>query len=122
MEIGNQIVHGANFAATAKKQSHGYNAASGGLHDWTTQGALALEEIDAALFSLPVGELSDLIETKRGFHIIRIVERDQASRTSFLDAQVDIKKEIEGEKRKVVFDKYVAKLKKEIPVEYLVNE
>ena len=122
VEVGNQIVHGANFAATAKKQSHGYDAAAGGLHDWTTQGALALDEIDEAIFSLPVGELSDLIETKRGFHIVRVVERELASRTSFLDAQVDIKKEIEGEKRKVAFDKYVAKLKKEIPVEYLLNE
>ena len=122
VEIGNQIVHGANFAATAKKQSHGFNAALGGLHDWTTQGALALEEIDKAIFSLPVGELSDLIETKRGFHIVRVVERVEATRTSFLDAQVDIKKKIEGEKRKAAFDKYIKKLREEIPVEYLINE
>lgn len=122
VEVGNQIVHGANFAATAKKQSHGFNAASGGVHDWTTQGALALEEIDEALFSLPVGELSDLIETKRGFHIVRVVERTAANRTPFLEAQIEIKKRIEGEKRKVAFDKYVKKLREEIPVEYLVNE
>ena len=122
VEIGNRIVHGANFAATAKAHSHGYNASEGGFCDWTTQGALALEEIDKAVFSLPVGELSDLIETKRGFYIVRVIERELASRTSFLDAQVDIKKEIEGEKRKAAYDKYVDKLKKEIPVEYLANE
>ena len=122
VEIGNQIVHGANFAATAKKQSHGFDAAVGGLHDWTTKGALALDEIDAAIFSLPVGELSDLIETKRGYHIVRVVERTEAHRTSFLDAQADIKKEIAGEKRKAAFDKYIQKLRDEIPVEYLVNE
>jgi len=122
VEIGNQIVHGANFAATAKKLSHGFNAASGGLHDWTTQGALALEEIDEALFSLPVGELSDLIETKRGFHIVRIVERTSANRTPFLEAQVEIKKKIQGEKRQAAFKKYIKKLREEIPVEYLVNE
>ena len=122
VEIGNQIVHGANFAATAKKRSHGFNAASGGVRDWTTQGALALEEIDKALFSLPVGELSDLIQTERGFHIVRVTKRDEASRTSFLDAQGDIKKQIEGEKRKAAFGKYVKKLREEIPVEYLTNE
>ena len=122
VEIGNRVLYGASFAATAKAHSHGYNAAGGGQFDWTTQGALALEEIDKAIFSLPIGELSDLIETKRGFHIVRVTEREQASRTSFLDAQVDIKKEIEGEKRKAAFDKHVAKLRKEIPVEYLANE
>ena len=119
VEIGNQIVHGANFAATAKKQSHGYNAFSGGSHDWTTKGALALDEIDKAIFSIPVGELSDLIETKRGFHIVRVVEREDANRTPFLEAQVEIKKEIEGEKRMAAFKKYVAKLREDIPVEYL---
>ena len=122
VEIGNRIVHGANFAATAKAYSHGYNASSGGQGDWTTQGALALEEIDKAIFSLPIGELSDLIETQRGFHIVRVTDREQASRTSFLDAQIDIKKAIEGEKRKAAYDKYVDKLRKEIPVEYLTNE
>ena len=122
VDIGNRIVHGANFAATAKAHSHGFNAAAGGFCDWTTQGALVLEEIDKAVFSQPVGELSDLIETERGLYIVRVIEREQASRTSFLDAQVDIKKEIEGEKRKAAFDKYVDKLRKEIPVEYLTNE
>jgi len=111
VEIGNQIVHGANFAATAKKRSHDFNAASGGQHDWTTQGALALDEIDNAIFSLPVGELSDLIETQRGYHIVRVIERE-----------TEIKKEIEGKKRKAAFDKYIKKLREEIPVEYLVNE
>jgi len=81
-----------------------------------------LEEIDKAIFSLPIGELSDLIETQRGFHIVRVTDREQASRTSFLDAQIDIKKAIEGEKRKAAYDKYVDKLRKEIPVEYLTNE
>ena len=122
VEIGNQVVHGANFAATAKKQSHGFNAASGGQHDWTTQGALALDKIDEAIFSLPVGELSDLIETQRGFHIVRVIERTPANRTPFLEAQMDIKKKIEGEKRKAAFEKYAAKLREEIPVEYLINE
>ena len=121
-KIGNQIIHGANFNATAKKHSHGFKAASGGQHDWTTQGALALDEIDEAIFSLPVGELSELIETKRGFHIVRVIERAEASRTPFLEAQIEIKKKIVGEKRKVLFDKYIAKLREEIPVEYLINE
>jgi len=122
VDIGNRIVHGANFSATAKEHSHGFNAAAGGFCDWTSQGALALEEIDKAVFTLPVGELSDLIETKRGFYIVRVIEREPASRTSFLDAQVDIKQEIENEKRKAAFNKYVDKLRKEIPVEYLTNE
>jgi parvulin-like peptidyl-prolyl isomerase len=122
VELGNQIVYGANLAAVAKKSSHGFLASDGGQHDWTTKGALVLKEIDQAIFSLPVGELSDIIETSDGYHVIRVIERTEATRKPFLDAQVDIKQRIEGEKRKQAFDKHIEKLKREIPVEYFLND
>jgi parvulin-like peptidyl-prolyl isomerase len=122
IELGNQIVYGANLSAVAKKSSHGYLASFGGTHDWTTKGNLVLKQIDDAIFTLPVGELSDLIETKDGYHIVRVTEREEESRTPFLEAQVDIKKQIEEERRKAAFEEYVKELKRDIPVEYLVNE
>ena len=122
VEIGNQIVYGANLAAVAKKSSHGFLASEGGQHDWTTKGALVLKEVDEAIFSLPVGELSDIIESRDGYHVIRVIERTEAKTKPFLEAQVEIKQRIESENRKQAFDKHVAKLKQEIPVEYFLNE
>ena len=122
VELGNQIVYGANLAAVARKSSHGFLASDGGKHDWTTQGALVLKEIDEAIFSLPVGELSDIIESRDGYHVIRVIERTEATRKPFLEAQVEIKQRIEAEKRQQAFDKHVEKLKSEIPVEYFLND
>lgn len=118
MALGDEIVYGANFAAVAKKSSHGFSAAQGGRHDWTTKGALVLKEIDAAIFTLPLNELSDIIETADGFHIVRVLERTEATHTPFLEAQVEIKSRLMDEKREIAFEDHLKKLKQEIPVEY----
>lgn len=117
VELGNKIVYGAKLSAVAKESSHGFMASDGGQHDWTSRGSLVLKEIDAAIFELPVGTLSDIIETRDGYHIVRVVERNERSKKSFLDAQIDIKKLIEDEKRDKAFKEHLKKLKAEIPVE-----
>lgn len=119
VELGDKVVFGAALKGVAEKHSHGYSAHCGGQHDWTTRDSLVLKEIDQAIFTLPVGKLSDLIETKRGFHIVRVLEREDASVTSFRDAQIEIKKKIEGNRRVEAYDNYLAELKKKIPVEIL---
>ena len=121
-KLSSQIVHGANLAALAKKSSHGFLASAGGQQDWTSKNALVLKEIDEAIFTLPTGALSSIIETKDGFHIVRVIERTEAGHTSFLEAQVDIKKEILAKKRKAAYDKHLAELREQIPVEYMIND
>lgn len=118
VELGNQVVYGANLSAIAKKSSHGFYASKGGQHDWTSKNALALKELDKAIFSLPVGELSDKIETRDGFHIVRVLERTDATFKPFLEAQVEIKKRLLDKKRDEAFKKHLEKLKDEIRVEY----
>ncbi len=117
-ELLDQVVYGANLAALAKKNSHGFRAAEGGQHDWTSKGALVLTELDEAIFSLPVGELSKKMESADGFHVVRVLERTDATHKPFLEAQVEIKKQLEDAKRNEAFQEHLEKLKAEIPVEY----
>ncbi len=121
VEMGNQIVYGANFASVAKKGSHGFNAAGGGQHDWTSQGSLVLTQLDQAIFSLPIGELSEKIETTDGFHVVRVLERTDATHKPFLEAQVEIKQRMLDEKRNAAFEKHLKKLRQEIQVEYFLG-
>jgi len=120
--LGNDIVYGGNFSAAAKASSHGFKASNGGRYDWTTKGSLASKEINDFLFSAPVGDLSDIIETQNGFHIVRVVERTEASRTPFLEAQTEIKKQIKSTQGSEAYRKHLLKIKKQIPVEYFINE
>lgn len=108
-EMGNEVwqqvaqnpdLRGPVFSEIAKAKSHGITAAQGGSHDWTTRGALRSAEIDAALFSLEIGQLSDIIESEIGFHIIRVLERKEAGRTPFTEAQAKIAKILEAAGKK----------------------
>ena len=116
-QIGNEIVYGANFEAVAKKNSDGFNADNGGLNEWTTKGSIVHEKVDEAIFSLPVGSLSDRIESKVGFHIVRVLDRRAEGYIPFSESQDEIKAKIKKQKQDESLKKYIETLKKEIPVE-----
>ncbi len=120
--LGNRLVHGASLPALAKKSSHGFRADQGGQHDWTGRDALVLKELDEAIFSLPIGKLSDVIETRDGLHIVRVIDRQEAGIKPFTEAQADIKKRLKLKMREDAFEQHLAKLKKKIPVEYFTLE
>ena len=100
----------------AQRQSQGADASEGGYHDWTTRGSLASEAIDQAIFTLPAGRLSERLEDSEGFHIVRVIERIEAGRVPFEQAQVDIKETLRKERVKEQIMAYVDKLKQQIPV------
>lgn len=114
--MGNQVIDGASFAEVAKAQSDGPTAESGGQRDWTNKGSLRNKDIDRAIFSLPVGKLSPIIEDDRGLHIVRVVEREEARRKPFVEAQVEIKEKIRQERIRKQHEAYTEKLRKQIPV------
>ncbi len=119
--IGNEVwqrvgkqpgLRGPVFAEIAKQKSHGFTAQAGGTHDWTTKDALRSKEIDQALFSLQIGQLSNVIETERGFHIIRVLEREEAGCTPFTKAQATIRKALGRNQTQGFAQLEVAKLRK----------
>lgn len=114
--MGNEVFRGAALAAVAKRSSQGVTAVDGGKFDWTTKGSLRSTEIDQALFSLPVGYLSKIIEDDQGCHIIRVTERQEESVVPFLEVQREIRKKIKEERSETALSEYVEKLRNEFPV------
>lgn len=114
--MGNLVLDGAPLAEVAKAQSHGPTASQGGFRDWTTQGSLLSTTLDQALFGLPVGQLSQILEDDREFHIIRVVERQDAARVPFTEAQVEIREKINDQRQKTAREAYLARIKQQIPV------
>jgi hypothetical protein len=114
--LGNQVLGGAPLAEVAKAASDGPSAAEGGQRRWTTKGSLVCGELDRALFELPVGRLSPIIEGPTGFHIIRVLEREDVRVAPFLEAQVDIREKIVHQRTEKQFREYMAKLEARIPI------
>ena len=119
--IGNEVwqrvskqpgLRGPMFTDFAKEKSHGFTAQAGGQHDWTTKGALRNEEINQSLFSLKIGQMSNVIESESGFHIVRVLDRKQAGCTPFTEAQASIRKELGKDQQKGLAQAELAKLRK----------
>jgi len=120
--MGNEVLAGRPFAEVAKARSEGPTAKSGGAFDWTCRGSLASKPLDEAIFSLPVGELSTIIEDGTGLSIVRVIERQDAGRTPFLEAQVQIRQTLRDERRRKQQESYLARLRAQTPVWTVFDE
>ncbi|NQT40241.1 MAG: peptidyl-prolyl cis-trans isomerase [Planctomycetes bacterium] len=115
--MGNLVVRqGKPFAEVARAHSEGAAAAQGGARSWAAKGALVSRVLDDARFSLPVGQMSQIIEDDKGFHIIRVVQREEAACKSFAEVQTEIREKITGRGRAERQERYLVRLRKEIPV------
>lgn len=101
------------FVDLAPKYSDAYNANDGGLHDWTSQGALRDTTLDTALFTLPVGALGPMLETDNALHIVRVVERREAGATPFRELQDEIRGKIMDESYQSQMRELIGKLRRE---------
>lgn len=74
-ELRKQIVEGANFAELAKKFSDDTGSGTqGGDLGWQKRGTF-VTEFEAAVYNLEKNQLSEVVETEFGFHIIQLLER-----------------------------------------------
>jgi hypothetical protein len=106
-------VRGPAFAEVAKARSDGFTAKEGGLHDWTTKGALRATVIDDALFTLQIGQMSLILETEDSFHIVRVLERKEAGREPFTEVQGKIREKLKEERFQAGVEQYLTKLRRD---------
>lgn len=104
------------FADVAQAKSEGFNAAKGGLYDWTNQGSLKAAVVDNAIFTLPIGQMSPILDSGTGFHIVRVLERTEAGCRPFSEVQNDIREKLKDERMLVAQRKYLADLRKRAKV------
>ncbi len=97
-EMGREAYFGGNLQAVAREKSQEPLARSGGLHEWTEQGALASGELDKEIFSIELNAMSEIITDAQGFHIIRVLDRQLAGLTPLSQVQDEIRAKIRKDK------------------------
>jgi len=81
---------GADFAALAREYSEDEGTAvNGGDLDYFSRGQM-VPEFEAAAFSLEPGQISDLVQSQFGFHIIKVVDHQQAETRSLDEMRAQI--------------------------------
>jgi len=80
---------GADFAELAKKNSDDNSAAEGGELPWYGRGA-TVAPFETAAFALKPKEISNVVETQFGYHIIQLLEKEDAKLKPFDDVKAEL--------------------------------
>jgi peptidyl-prolyl cis-trans isomerase D len=96
-DVLEKLKSGADFAAMAKQYSEDSSASQGGEIGWIVRGQTVKEFEDAA-FRMKAGEVSDLIRTSYGFHIIKVFDKQQAHLQTFDEVKGQIREDLSKQK------------------------
>jgi peptidyl-prolyl cis-trans isomerase D len=97
-ELLAKVKAGADFAQLATKYSEDeVSKAKGGDLDFFPQGQM-VPEFDKAAFSMKPGEISDLVKTQYGYHIIKVIDKKAATTKPLEEVRAQIEDELKWER------------------------
>ncbi len=120
-DIRQKLQKGEDFAALAKEFSQGPSSAKGGDLGYFRRGQMAKPFEDAA-FALMPGEVSDVVETKFGYHLIKVIEKKPETTIALEGIREVLGRYLTQEKVQKEVSLYVQKLKENAKVEVYLTE
>lgn len=111
-----KLNNGADFAEMAKEFSTGPSGPNGGDLNYIVKGQ-TVAEFENVAFSLKVGEISGVVETQFGYHIITVEDIKPESIVAFEDAKEQIKANLIESKKQESWAKFVEELKASAKIE-----
>lgn len=110
-EILAQLKAGADFAELAKEKSKDPGSAvNGGDLDYFGKGQM-MPEFEEAAFNTPVGELSDIVQTSYGFHIIKVTDKKPAQTPTLEEKKEEIRETLFEQQKSEKIEPYIEELK-----------
>lgn len=113
-----QLRQGGNFAALARQYSEGPSAEAGGLLGTFRPGEL-LPGFEEAVAQLRPGEISDVVRTRVGFHIIRLEARQAGTMRPFEEVQEELKSDILRDKTERKYQEWLESLRQQAYIKIL---
>jgi peptidyl-prolyl cis-trans isomerase SurA len=112
-----QIRAGASFEDVAKKNSNGPSAAQGGDLGVFKRGALA-KELEDKTFAMKAGEVTDVIRTKQGYVILKVINHQSAGIPPFKEIEPRVQDALYYQKLQPALRTYLTKLREEAYIDY----
>jgi peptidyl-prolyl cis-trans isomerase C len=110
---------GEDFSALAMEHSEGPSAPQGGDLGYFARGQMVKPFEDAA-FDLATGEVSDIVQTRFGFHIIQVYDRREAGISKFEEVESSIDGTLKNERISGEVDSLVQVLKSRAKIDVLI--
>jgi peptidyl-prolyl cis-trans isomerase SurA len=110
-QLRERILKGEPFDMLAAQYSRGPAAAEGGDIGFVERGVI-LPDVEKVAFDLPVGQVSNVIETDVGFHIIAVVDKRGAGLKPLSVVRDEIRTKIGDEKLSQKYDDWIGDIRK----------
>ncbi|MBM3701520.1 MAG: hypothetical protein FJW63_00780 [Actinobacteria bacterium] len=119
--VEDKLKDGGDFEDLARQYSNDTTSAEkGGDLGFISKGQM-VEEFDKALFSLDVGEVSEIVETKYGFHIIKVYDRQEEHIQKFDEVEESINTYLLNLHKAEKWEDFIFSLIEEVNIEYFTD-
>lgn len=118
-DLAKQAKGGADFAELARTNSDDASAQMGGDLSFLAPGQ-TVAAFDKAAFSMQPGQISDVVETEFGFHVIKVTEKRAADTVRFELASPRIRAYLTDEAKQERAKAFIEQIKKKLKIEVLV--
>ena len=119
-KLRKELAEGADFAKLAKENSSCPSSKQGGDLGFFGRGQM-VQPFEQAAFALKPGEISDVVETPFGYHIIKQTERTKAETLPFDAVHIKIDEYLKNQKVTAAIGNLVTELRKTAKIEILLK-
>jgi parvulin-like peptidyl-prolyl isomerase len=113
-----KLKHGTAFEDVARTMSDSENAIRGGDAGYVSREMLKrVPELEETAFQLPVGEISDVIETKYGYYILKVDGKIEGRGKKFWEVREQIRNDLFREQTTNQYTRFIEGLRKQYPIE-----
>ena len=114
--IKERLDNGDSFEELAKQYSSSFDRVNGGNIGFIQRGR-SDANFEKAAYSLQPGEISDIVETSYGYHIIKVTEKQPDPVIRFEDIQEDLKKFLIADRESTAIENFINTLKAKSKIE-----
>lgn len=120
-DVLSELSKGADFSDLAREHSIHSSAEHGGNTGYVTQVELP-EELGNPVFSLKKDEISDLIKTEAGYHIIKVTDIKEETNADFAEMKDQFVEYLRAQKMQLAYQSWMEEKIKEYKVENKLKE
>ena len=114
-KVQTKLRNGEDFSTLAKEHSEGPSNVKGGDLGYFKRGQM-VKPFEEVAFKLKPNEVSDIVETQFGYHLIKVYEKKSEGTTSYKEAKDKISQYLKQEKGKAEIRKYIDKLREKAEI------